>query len=53
MKCLKSTAIYILFIIAGLLGFIVLGCVYLINRDFELVDFIDDCMVAEDEKLST
>jgi len=49
MKYLKSTAIYILFIIAGILGIVGLGCLYLVNRNFELVDFIDSCMVSGDE----
>ena len=50
MKYLKSTAIYILVIMSAFLGFILLACVYLISCDFELVDFIDSCLVNEDEK---
>lgn len=53
MKYLKSTVIYILFIVGVLLGFVGLGCLYLVNRNFELVDFIDDCMVSEDETNKT
>jgi len=52
MKYFKSAAIYVLFIIAVFLGFIGLGCLYLLSRDFELVDFIDDCMVSGDERFS-
>lgn len=50
MKYIASTVIYILFIVAVFLGFIGLGCLYLVNRNFDLVDYIDDCMVSEDEK---